>query len=183
MEHKNSFIISKLLKIFNKLNEFYEHSVTYKIFNKIGKALFNSFIIGNSYNKFISPIQNNYTEGSLIISTIFKGFSAVFNFFKQLYLLLAKLNLTSKNKKIFDKFIAPLTSIEKGTDAIFSVLSGLFFGRIIIGIFSGYEISAIIINIIVCLIFILLTFVNFSFLSRVINGSFPVKIINWLFIK
>lgn len=181
MEDKNSFIIFKLLSFFNKLNEFYEYSVTYKVFNKIGTASFNSFIIGNCYKKFTSPTHINYAEGSLIITTIFRVFSVIFNFLKQLYVLLAKLNLTSKNKKIFDKFIAPLTSIEKGVPAIFSVLSGVFFIRVIISILSGFGISVIIINTILCLIFILLTFVNFSFLSRVISGSFPIKIINWLF--
>lgn len=177
----NSVIISKVISFFKILNEFYEYSITYRVFKNIGNISLKSFIMGNIYKGFIIHPHNRYAEGSLIIKCVFNIFNSIFYLLRKFYLFLAKVNLKSSNKYLFDKVVSPLTTCEKGVSAFFSALFGFFFIRTVISLTFGLGLLPIIINVILSITFFILAFIDFSFLIRTIKGCIPSKILLWLY--
>ena len=176
-----SVIISKIIIFFKMLNRFYENSVTYKAVKKIEAIAVKGLIVGSVCKVLKKANHNNYIEGSLLMMSIFKVFNSTFSIIKKMYLSLAGFNSKSANKNLFDKLVLPLTKLEKSVPAAASLLFGFFSIRTILAIISQYGFTSVAINATISVIFLILAFIDFDFLSKSVNGSTPKKLITWLF--
>jgi len=102
----NSFIISTVITIFKALNRFYENSILFKNLKRLESLALKGFIVGTIYKYLNKPTDNNFAEGSLIITVVLKIFATIMNVVRKFYLVLAGLNLGSLNKALFDKVMS-----------------------------------------------------------------------------
>ena len=178
---KNSFFINLLLRILRYLNNMYEKSFIYFAINKISNKALDSCIIGNIYRKLKEGYNNNFAKGSIIIGFIFAVCKKVVKFFKTIYSKISAKNTDSVNYKLFEKFIKPLKNYGIFIQTFFASMFGFFLIRTIIVILGNHSTKSILLNLILSLISLVITFINSDLLVKLINNCIPSKVITWLF--
>ena len=176
----DSFVINKIIDILKKLDEFTEYSYIYKFFKWIGSLISESYIYTRLKNGIVNPWNKDYLDGSLIMKIIFGITGFFIGIGEKIYNFFTKLNKSSLNKKLFDKYIIGLKKEGNIVSAITGVLCGI---SMVIGI--NYIIKSNIKMGIIILIFGIINFLVCIFLNekiaRAFKNSLPKKLLFWFF--
>jgi len=164
----SSKAVNIVLKIFAKLNYYYEHSSTHRFFKWVAFVGLNSFFIGAICRWLKAEHKNSYAEGSVVIRAVQALVLYPVLLVKKIFLFLASLNSMSLNAVVFRKAIAPMAKGEQALSAFLAVMLGIFVIRF---------------DIIPALVFLVLNLIDAGFLLRVIKGCVPSRLVLFFYNK
>jgi len=167
-----SSIINGIIYFVKKLNYWYEFSFTHYVFKKLSEIIKESSIFGPLYRLFKIEKDLQFLNGSILIYYPVKFIGEIINIGKRLFTFICKLNKTSLNRRLFYSLISPLQRKDFGITMYFSLFFGIFLVRTVVS-FSLF-------NIILCIVFFVLTLLDYSFIAKTIAGSVPGRIFYWL---
>ena len=103
----DSLIVRSIFITLKTLNNWYEHSITYRFIEWIRILVVQSFFIGPIHRYAVNKSDRDYLAGSFLIGFPIRIFSVVISLFKRLFLWIANINKNSVNRKIFLFFAEP----------------------------------------------------------------------------
>lgn len=176
METK-SVVINFAIRVFSKINVFYEYSFIYQIISFFSKLLDKSSIFQFFKKGIAVKTKRNYLEGSLVLKTIVFLFAMVISAVKTVFLFMAKANQKGISKSLFTNMILPL---KNGVNLVTAVSCGLFgmaFCLVFYNSLVHFNITYLIISIVLCIITFITGFFINEEIAMAVKNSLPVRLL------